>query len=106
MYPFVIISTTFEDKKDGEKIVRSLLSEKLIACAQLSSPITSYYRWDGDIASSTEFILTLKTTEALCERVKTRLKKTHPYQLPEIVVQAVTGSSVEYTEWVENEVEK
>jgi len=106
MYPFVIISTTFENKNDGEKIARLLLEEKLIACAQLSGPITSYYRWEGSIAASTEFSLSLKTTESLGEQVKTRLIETHPYELPEIVIQAVTGSSVEYMEWVENEVGK
>lgn len=103
MNPFVIISTTFENKSDGEKISRLLLGEKLIACAQLSSPITSYYRWEGEITASTEFTLTVKTTEPLCEKVKTRLKEIHPYELPEIVVQTVTESSVEYMQWVEDE---
>ena len=103
MYPLIIISTTFENKSDGEKMSRSLLSEKLIACAQLSGPITSYYRWEGDIADSTEFTLTVKTTESLCEKVKTRLKEMHPYELPEIVIQTAVESSKEYMQWVEDE---
>ena len=103
MYPLIIISTTFENKKDGEKLSRSLLDEKLIACAQLSGPITSYYRWEGDVAASTEFILTMKTKEPLYEKVKTRLKEMHPYELPEIIVQAVPESSEEYMQWVEDE---
>ncbi len=104
MCPFVIISTTFENKNDGEKIVRSLLREKIVACAQLSGPITSYYRWEGSIAASTEFTLSLKTLASLSEKVIAQLKENHPYELPEIVVQSVTGSSTEYTEWVESEV--
>ena len=104
MSPLIIISTTVEEKNDGEKMARLLLDEKLVACAQLSSPITSYYRWEGNIVESVEFSLTLKTTAPLCEQVKARLKETHPYELPEVIVQTITESSTEYMEWVENEV--
>jgi periplasmic divalent cation tolerance protein len=104
MLTLVMISTTFESKEDAEKTARLLLNERLIACAQVSGPITSYYRWEGSIATSTEFTLTLKTTAELCEQVNTRLKETHPYQLPEIVAQTSTEGSVEYAEWVESEV--
>ena len=104
MSPLVIISTTIEEKNDGEKIARLLLDEKLVACAQLSSPITSYYRWEGNIVESVEFSLTLKTTASLCEQVRARLKETHPYELPEIIVQTVEESSAEYMKWLESEV--
>lgn len=104
MPSLVVISTTFEHKNDGEKIARLLLDERLIACAQLSGPITSYYRWDGKINQATEFTLTLKTTLSLHERVEERLKEVHPYELPEIIAQVVSEGSNEYQEWVGNEV--
>jgi len=106
MASLVLISTTVEEKIDGKKMAQLLLNEKLVACAQLSGPITSYYRWDEDIVDSTEFGLTLKTTASLCEQVTARLKETHPYELPEIIVQTVRESSAEYLKWVENEVRR
>lgn len=104
MCSLAIVSTTLEYKNDCEEIARLFLSEKIIACAQVSGPITSYYPWRGTVETSTEFSLSLKTTSALRERVKLRLKELHPYELPEIIDQTVTGASIEYMEWVEKEV--
>lgn len=104
MQSLVIISTTFENKNDGEKVAQVLLKEKYVACAQVSGPITSYYRWHGSVTSSTEFTLTLKTTASLCGQVKARLKEIHPYELPEIIVQNAAESSSEYMDWVAGEV--
>ena len=104
MHSLIIISTTFEQKEDGVKIARLLLEERLVACAQLSGPISSYYHWNGRVADSTEFSLTLKTIASLYERVEARLNVIHPYELPEIVSHTVTQVSKEYKEWVKNEV--
>ena len=104
MHSLIIISTTFEQKEDGIKIAGLLLEERLVACAQLSGPISSYYHWNDSVADSTEFTLTLKTIDSLYERVEARLNEIHPYELPEIVSQTVTQVSEEYKEWVKNEV--
>jgi len=104
MHSLTIISTTFELKKDGEQIAQLLLSEKLIACAQISAPITSYYFWNDTITQSTEFTLTMKTTVSLCNKVESRLVELHPYELPEIIIHTVTQGSKEYMKWVQNEV--
>ena len=104
MLTLVMISTTFETKSDAEKTAQLLLDERLIACAQIAGPITSCYRWEGSIATSTEFSLTLKTTAKLCEQVITQLKENHPYDLPEIIIQSSNKGSVEYVKWVESEV--
>jgi periplasmic divalent cation tolerance protein len=104
MHSLIIISTTFEQKEDGARVARLLLDERLVACAQLSGPISSYYRWKGNVASSTEFSLSLKTIGPLYKNVEARLKEVHPYELPEIVSQTITGVSEEYMEWVKTEV--
>ena len=106
MHSLIIISTTFEHKNDGEKIARLLLDERLVACAQLSGPITSYYRWNDQVDQSTEFTLTLKTTASLYKKVETKIKEVHPYELPEIMAHEVTQGSREYQRWVKDEVEQ
>ncbi len=104
MDSLIIISTTFEQKEDGVKVARLLLDERLVACAQLSGPISSYYHWDGSLADSIEFSLSLKTTGLLYKKVAARIKEVHPYEVPEIVSQAVTHVNEEYMEWVKGEV--
>ncbi len=40
----------------------------------------------------------------LYKKVEALLKEVHPYELPEIVSQTITGVSEEYMEWVKTEV--
>ncbi len=105
MKTIVIISTTLENKADAERIASLLLERHLIACAQISGPITSLYRWEGVTTSSTEFSLSLKTTTGSTETVKALLSQEHPYDLPEIIVQEIDHSSKEYAHWVYGEVQ-
>jgi len=104
MSSLIIISTTFEEKEDGLKVAELLLEERLVACAQLSFPVTSSYHWQGRITTATEYILSLKTISTLYEKVEKRLTEVHPYELPEIVCSDITRVSSEYLAWVEGEV--
>jgi periplasmic divalent cation tolerance protein len=105
MKPIILISTTFENSADAERIARLLLDRKLIACAQVTGPITSFYRWQGETTTAAEFSLRLKTTPSCTEDVTTLLSREHPYDLPEIIVQEIAHSSKEYSRWVHGEVQ-
>lgn len=105
MKTIVLISTTLENKEDAERIAGLLLDRKLIACAQISGPISSLYRWQGVTTSATEFSLSLKTTTGCAETVKTIMGQEHPYDLPEVIVQKIDNSSKEYADWVYGEVQ-
>ncbi len=104
MKPIILVSTTLESKADAERIAGLLLDRKLIACAQISSPMTSLYRWKGATTSAIEFSLSLKTIPSCTEEVKVVLEKEHPYDLPEIIVQEINDSSNEYSQWIYGEV--
>lgn len=104
MKPIILISTTLENKADAERIARLLLERKLIACAQISGAMTSLYRWKGVTTSAIEYALNFKTIPSCTEEVKVVLGKEHPYDLPEILVQEITDSSDEYSQWIYGEV--
>ncbi|MCP4338942.1 MAG: divalent-cation tolerance protein CutA [Desulfobulbaceae bacterium] len=106
MKRIVIVSTTLENKEDAERLARLLLEGKMIACAQISGPITSLYRWEGVVNSATEFTLSLKTTPQFTEKVKTLLNREHPYDLPEMIIQESVNSSSDYSQWVYGEVQQ
>jgi len=106
MKPIVLISTTVEKKEDAELLAGILLDRKLIACAQISAPITSLYRWKGVTTSATEYTLSLKTSATCMDSVQTLLKENHPYELPEIITQQIDKGSHEYLQWVLGEVEQ
>lgn len=104
MKTLFVISTTFEHKEDAQRIAALLLERRLVACAQISAPITSIYRWQGKPTTATEYVLSLKTTEPCFAPVKELLLREHPYEIPEIIGQEITHVSDAYGAWVGEEV--
>lgn len=105
MGKIVLISTTTESKKDAEDLARKLLERKLIACAQISGPISSHYRWKDELVSSDEYTLSVKTSEGKADQVQQTINTLHPYELPEIIGIQLAKASEEYVNWVEQELE-
>jgi periplasmic divalent cation tolerance protein len=98
MTDVVVVLSTLPDDPAAERIVRTLVDEKLAACVNLFSPMTSVYRWKGAVESSTERQVLIKTSRALVAALQRRLKELHPYELPEFLVVDVDGSP-EYLRW-------
>ena len=62
---FIIVFVTTKDKAEAEKIAQTLLREKLIACANIISPIDSRFHWEGKIDSAEECLAIMKTHKSL-----------------------------------------
>lgn len=88
----------------ADKIASTLVEERLAACVNLL-PITSIYRWEGEICREPEVTALIKVGSAGVERLRARLRELHPYDLPEIVALPVDaqGSLAEYVQWVRDE---
>jgi periplasmic divalent cation tolerance protein len=98
-HSIVELSTTFASCDDAMKMASSLLENKLVACSQVSGPITSLYRWDGIVQSSEEFVLRIKTSPRRLVEVCSFIQSHHPYELPEVVWHLV-NASLDYSNWV------
>ncbi|MFH2122402.1 MAG: divalent-cation tolerance protein CutA [Pseudomonadota bacterium] len=97
------ICTTFESRADAEKMATMLLEKRLIACAQISSSVSSTYWWQGKIVSSEEYILVMKSDESLYMDLEQVIQGSHPYETPEIIATVITHLSKEYRQWLEKE---
>ena len=71
---------------------------------QLGGPITSFYHWEGKLETSQEWMLTIKTTRQLYERVEQTIRGLHLYDVPEILATPVIAGSDAYLSWVMSEV--
>ncbi len=100
----VLLSTTTEKKEDAENIAKELLNKRLIACAQISGPVSSHYRWQGKLEHSEEFVLSVKTASHLFEQVKAAIAALHPYELPEVIGNSALETTEDYLQWVLGEV--
>jgi periplasmic divalent cation tolerance protein len=97
------LTTTLETESQARELARCLVEQQVAACVQIAGPIHSVYRWKGEICGATEYRLTIKTTCASELPTLDCLKKHHPYETPELLMQQVRVSD-EYGQWVQAQV--
>ena len=98
--PIRIVLTTCASPGDAGKLARTLVEERLAACATLLPKVESIYHWEGQIESATETLLLLKTTEQQISLLQERLHALHSYQTPEFLVLGVEAASAPYLAWL------
>jgi periplasmic divalent cation tolerance protein len=98
------ITTTLPDRPAADRIAAAVVDERLAACAQVSGPIESTYRWQDKVERATEWYCHMKTTLARAPDLQARIRELHPYDVPEIVVVALAGGDGEYLRWIGNTV--
>ena len=100
MKPSIIVST-YPDKKSIFKISNELVKTKIAACVNIIK-ISSIYVWDGKMENSTEYLALFKTTNKNKKILKEKIKKTHPYEVPEIAEIDVKSINKPYLDWLVN----
>lgn len=100
MSEFSLFYATFPDEKTALEISRSLLNERLIACANLLSPMRSLYWWKGQIEESGEIAVIFKATKIHAEALESRFLALHPYETPCLMEIPVDRVSTDYGEWL------
>lgn len=79
---------------------RTLVEERIAACATLIPGAQSIYRWKDTIESSVETLLLLKTGADQIAELEARLHELHSYQTPEFLVLDVKAGSQGYLDWL------
>ena len=65
MTEMLLVYTTFANEEDAARVVRALIEERLIACANLIPAARSLYRWQGAIKDEREVMALMKTRTAM-----------------------------------------
>ena len=99
---FSDIYVTAATLKEAKGIARAIVEEKLAACVNIF-PITSLYRWKGNIEEEEEYALSIKTKSALVDKVATRVRQMHSYENPCIISFAIESGSPTYLNWIHEE---
>ena len=95
-----LVVTTAGSADEARLIAEALVDRKLAACVNILPKITSIYRWRGKVEESDEWMLWIKTTQALFERVRDAIKELHSYEVPECICLAIEDGSEEYMGWL------
>jgi periplasmic divalent cation tolerance protein len=97
---YIVVFMTASDKKEASKIVRRLLNERLIACANIVGPVSSLFWWQGKIDEASEFLVIMKSRKDLFKRLSEKVKETHSYEVPEILELPITEGLPSYLGWM------
>jgi periplasmic divalent cation tolerance protein len=97
---FVVVLVTAGDAGEAARIGRTLVEERLAACANVVGPIHSVYRWQGAVEEAAEHLLLVKARAADLPALEVRVRALHSYQVPEVVALRVTAGSAPYLAWL------
>lgn len=98
----VVVTTTTDTEPAARELAAGVVAARLGACAQIV-PITSVYRWEGQVHTDPEWRVEIKTAAGRVDALVEHLQAVHAYDVPEIVVIPVAGGSAEYLAWVADE---
>ena len=99
----MVVLVTAPDAETGARLARSLVEERLAACANLVPGVRSIYRWEGRVQEDAEVLLVLKTRAERVDALAARVSELHPYDMPEVVALPAVGGSRAYLDWVRGE---
>ena len=96
----LVVLSTFAEAETARLAARTLVDERLAACASIVPQVESIYRWRGRIESNAEVLVIFKTTRECYPRFEERLRALHPYEVPEIIAFDSSQGSAAYLEWI------
>jgi len=99
----LIVLVMASSRKEAIRIAQAVVKEKLAACVNILSPVTSIFRWKGKVQRSRETLLIVKTTERRYPGLERLIRSLHSYEVPEIVALRIGRGLSQYTAWVEQE---
>jgi periplasmic divalent cation tolerance protein len=98
-----MIYVTCGSREQARDIARSVVAEKLAACANILPGMTSVYCWEGHVEEGEETVLILKTRTVLVRKLSARVKELHSFDVPCVVEIPLGGGNPDYFAWIAGE---
>lgn len=102
MTEMLVVFSTFASEEDAARVARTLVDERLIACANLLPGARSIYRFNDAVADEREVVVLMKTRKQDWAAFQSRLHDLHPYDVPECIAIRVAAGAPKYMEWLES----
>lgn len=83
-----------------QRMVETLLQERLVACGQRSDWVHSTFQWGGKVDHEREERIRFHTRASLFGELSARIDALHPYEVPCVVSFPVQQAASAYHRWV------
>ncbi|MFI2782738.1 divalent-cation tolerance protein CutA [Streptomyces sp. ALB3] len=97
---WLTVLTTTDSEEKAHTLARGAVDARLAACAQITAPVTSVYRWQGAVETGQEWQVLFKTTAERYDALEAHLVAAHDYETPEIIATPVVRGHDRYLAWV------
>jgi len=99
-----VVFCTIDSQKAAQEIAEDLVKNRLAACVNIISDITSIYKWKGKLEHSEEHLMLVKTTKARLQQVINRIERLHTYEVPEVIALPIEHGHPPYLDWLTSQV--
>jgi periplasmic divalent cation tolerance protein len=96
----IVILSTCAAEDEAERIARLLVEERLAACVNVLPRVRSFYRWKGAVEAGEEFLLVIKSSRDLFDRLRGVLEQAHSYEVPESIALPIVDGAENYLNWL------
>jgi len=90
----VLITTATED--EARRIAEILVNQRKAACVNIVPRVNSLFWWEGKLDSAQASLLIIKARSSKRKEITELVKKTHSYEVPEIIALPIIGGSEDY----------
>jgi periplasmic divalent cation tolerance protein len=97
---YLQVLTTVGSEEEAERLSAALVERRLAACVQVIGPISSHYRWQGEVENSREWLCLAKTEASRYPELEAAIAELHSYDEPEIVATPIVAGSAGYLAWI------
>lgn len=94
------VYAVFGTREEAERVARTVIEERLAACANVLAPCRSVYRWRGAIETAEEAPALFKTRAELAPVLAARIAELHSYEVPAVAVWPIEHAHPSYAAWV------
>ncbi len=102
---FVFVYSTLPDNQAARAIGEALVTAGLAACVNIHGPVSSIYKWQGQLETGQEYALFIKTRRALAQKVIETARTLHPYTVPCFLILPIEGGNADYLAWARAQTE-
>lgn len=103
MAEILTVLTTTDSEARARALAAGAVERNVAACAQINGPVTSVYRWEGEVQTDPEWQVLFKTAAARYDALEAYVREAHDYDVPEIIATPVVRGGADYLAWVEEE---
>ena len=100
MTDYISVYITAASSPEAEAIAETLVANELAACVNILPSMRSVYRWHGNVETSTETALIVKTRADLFSQIEERTKALSSYACPCIVAWPIINGHQPYLDWI------